>query len=174
MKNDYFNQQSERLKYRKLSLDDIPSWVEFFEDNDRLHFFGISNHETDNLQHSETWVKKQLKRYTEEYGLLAVLLKSTNELIGMGGVLPREINGVKEYEIAYSLKPKFWKLGYGTEMANHMKQYALENIKPKRLISMIDKDNLDSIKVAKKNGMKFLFESEYLEVPINVYGTQDF
>lgn len=38
---DYFNQESDRLKYRKLTLEDIPSWVEFFVDNDHLKYLGM-------------------------------------------------------------------------------------------------------------------------------------
>ena len=171
---NYFNQESERLTFRKITTDDVPSWEEFFEDNDRLHFFGIIEGEKSNRALSVEWVTKQRKRYeNDEFGLLAVVRKTTNEMIGMGGILPREVEGQREYEVAYSLKPKHWGNGYATEMAKLMKQFAIENIKPKRLISMIDKENLESIKVAEKNGMKFLFKSTYMEMPIDIYGTDN-
>ena len=38
---DYFNQQSERLVFRKLTKEDVPSWTEFFENNEFLGFLGI-------------------------------------------------------------------------------------------------------------------------------------
>ncbi|MFT5832731.1 MAG: ribosomal-protein-alanine N-acetyltransferase, partial [Cognaticolwellia sp.] len=37
---DYFNQESERLRFRKLTTDDIPRWLEFFKNNDNLKFLG--------------------------------------------------------------------------------------------------------------------------------------
>ena len=38
---NYFKQESERLTYRALTENDIDSWTEFFENNDRLIFLGI-------------------------------------------------------------------------------------------------------------------------------------
>ena len=38
---DYFNHESERLTFRKLSESDIDSWLEFFENNNTLHFLGM-------------------------------------------------------------------------------------------------------------------------------------
>ena len=38
---EYFNQESERLTFRKLTKNDIESWKDFFEGNDRLHYLGI-------------------------------------------------------------------------------------------------------------------------------------
>lgn len=79
---------------------------------------------------AEAWILKQLGRYQEQgYGHLAVELKETGEFIGMGGILPREIDSKQEYEIAYSLKPKYWGNGYATEIARHLKLFGLENIK---------------------------------------------
>jgi hypothetical protein len=37
---------------------------------------------------------------------------------------------------------------------------------------MIHIENIGSIKVAENNGMKFLFESSYKDIPIFVYGTE--
>lgn len=38
---NYFNQESDRLVYRKLTIGDVGSWSEFFADNDRLSYLGI-------------------------------------------------------------------------------------------------------------------------------------
>lgn len=166
----YFNQESERLSYRKLTEADIPSWLEFFEDNDRLHFNGLDlskSHE----ELADGWIRKQFERYEEQgLGHLAVIEKSSGKFIGMVGILPRIILGKPEYEIAYSLKPRFWGKGYGTEMARKMKEYGFGNIPTDRFISMIDKENTDSIKVARKNGMNLLFDTEYLGMEVYVFG----
>jgi RimJ/RimL family protein N-acetyltransferase len=88
----------------------------------------------------------------------------------MGGVIPRDLEGRKEYEIAYSLLPDFWGKGYGTELARNMKKFALKNIKSNRFISITDIRNTGSINVAKKNGMKVLFRTTYLGMTVDVYG----
>jgi ribosomal-protein-alanine N-acetyltransferase len=169
---DYFNQESERLRFRKLTTDDIPRWLEFFKNNDNLKFLGIDltkSHET----LAEGWILAQFERYeTQGLGHLAIEIKETKEFIGLGGILPRALNGRKEYEIAYSLIPRFWKKGFGTEAAKQMKQFGFENIETDRFVSIIDKDNIDSIRVAQKNGMEVLFETEYLGMFVKVFGIE--
>ncbi|BDS10274.1 GNAT family N-acetyltransferase [Aureispira anguillae] len=167
---NYFDQESKRLRFRKLTSDDIPSWIEFFKNNDRLHFLGMDLSK-DKAVLAKEWVMMQLERYqTQGLGHLAVELKTSGAFIGMGGILPRVLEGKTEYEVAYSLLPKFWGKGYGTEIAIQMKAFGLKQINSDRLISIIEVNNVDSIKVAKKNGMKALFETEYLGMEVVVYG----
>jgi [ribosomal protein S5]-alanine N-acetyltransferase len=139
-------------------------------DNDRLRFLGIDLSKKPEI-HATEWIEKQLERYEKEgLGHLAVELKETNEFIGVGGIIPRELENKNEFEIAYSLLPKYWKYGYGTELAKQIKKYGFENIKTERFVSIIDKKNSDSINVALKNGMKVLFETHYLGMDVEVYG----
>lgn len=167
---NYFEQESERLNFRKLTTNDIASWVEFFVDNDRLAFLGMDLSK-DKEQLASEWIKAQLKRYEEQgLGHLAVEIKETKEFIGMGGILPRVLENKNEFEIAYSLKPKYWKKGYGTEIAKQMKKYGLNNIETNRFISIIDVRNVQSAHVAQKNGMKVLFQTDYLGMNVDVYG----
>jgi len=167
---NYFNQESKRLVFRKLTENDISSWVEFFEDNDKLVYLGV-----DLTKSKETlardWIMKQLERYeTQGLGHLAVMSKENHELLGVGGIIPRELNGDSEYEIAYSLIPRFWGKGFGTEIAQKMKSFGRRNIDTKQFISIIDIENKESIKVAIKNGMNVLFRTEYLGMNVDVYG----
>lgn len=166
----YFNQQSERLIYRKLTKNDIESWVEFFENNDRLHFLGIDLSKTHRDLATE-WINKQLERYElQGLGFLALIEKSTGNFIGMTGIIPRELNNEVYYEIAYSIKPKYWNQGFATEATRQVKQHGIENNIAQQFISIIDKNNYQSINVAKKNGMHVLFEMEYLGMEVFVYG----
>ncbi len=170
---DYFNQESERLIFRKMMREDIPTWMSFFIDNEKLKYVGV-----DITLDAETlatqWVEKQLKRYADEgLGHLAVLTKEGGNFIGVGGILPREFDGKREYEVSYSLIPKYWNKGYGTEIARQMRTYGFQNVDSKRLISIIDKANTASINVAKKNGMHVLFETIYLGLDVFVFGIEN-
>lgn len=167
---DYFNQQNERLNYRKLTKEDIPTWAEFFVDNDRLHHLGMDLRKSKE-ELAEFWIDLQLGRY-EKVGLghLAVELKNGGDFIGVGGILPRELNGKHEFEIAYSIKPKYWGNGYATEIAREMRIFGTKNISPNRFISIIDLANLESANVARKNGMQVLFQTEFQGMPVNIFG----
>ena len=169
---NYFNQDSERLKFRKLTPKDIPSWIEFFVDNNRLQYLGMDLEKSKETLAKE-WINAQLVRYEKQgLGHLAVELKANGQFIGMGGILPRELNGIKEYEIAYSLKPNFWGKGYATEIAKKMKRFGCEYINTNRFISIIDIGNVESANVARKNGMNVLLRTEYLGMKVDVYGVQ--
>jgi ribosomal-protein-alanine N-acetyltransferase len=168
----YFDQESERLLYRKLTLDDVTEWAEFFLDNPNLAYLGNAFPE-DTMEASKTWIDRQLGRYEEMgVGHLAVIEKKSGALIGMCGLLSREIEGQNEYEVAYSIKPAYWRQGFGTEMARRMKYFGIENKLAPRFVSMIHPENIGSIKVAENNGMSFLFKSSYMEMPVLVYGTK--
>lgn len=166
---DYFKQESHRLIFRKLTEDDIDVWSNFFENNDRLKYLGIDI-SLDKYTLARNWILKQKERYENGLGHLAVELKSEGTFIGVGGILPREIDGKKEYEIAYSVLPEFWKNGYGTEIAMQIKKSGQELLNPKRFISIIDKRNKDSIHVAKKNNMQVIAETTFLGMDVYIYG----
>ena len=167
---DYFNQESERLTYRKLAEDDIESWMEFFVDNDMIHFVGLDPNKP-HKELSELSVNKQIERYPSGLGMLALIEKSSDNFIGMCGIIPRDLEKGKAFEIGYSIKPKYWGKGYATESAKHFKTYGLLNNIAKQFISIIARKNVDSIKVAEKNGMSLLYEMEYIGMDVFVYGT---
>ncbi len=167
---DYFSQQSTRLIFRALTENDIDSWLEFFAGNDRLAFLGIDVNK-DYRQLATEWILKQLERYeTDGFGHLAVIEKSSGAFIGMGGVLVRELDGEKVFEIAYSLKPAFWNQGFGTEIAQQLKQFGLENQISTNFISIIHKQNEASMHVARKNGMKILRETNFMGMEVFIFG----
>lgn len=167
---NYFKQQSERLHFRKLTENDITAWTEFFIKNENLKFLGIDLEKSPETL-ATNWIQKQLERYeTSGLGHLAVETFHNSEFIGVGGILPRILNNQQEYEIAYSLIPRFWNKGFGTEIAEKMRNFGLSKIKTSRFISIIDKRNTASMNVAKKIGMKTLFETEYLGMDVFVFG----
>jgi len=169
---NYFNQESERLRFRKLTEADIPAWITFFDNNDRLSFLGMDLSKSKEAL-AEGWIRAQFDRYKNSgIGHLAAELKETGEFIGLGGILPRELEGKQEYEIAYSLLPKFWKKGYGTELAQTMTAFGIQHISPERFISIIHINNHASIRVAEKNRMKVLFRTDYLGMTVDVYGLE--
>jgi RimJ/RimL family protein N-acetyltransferase len=156
---------SERLITRYLTLEDIPIWEEFFEDEEAveflgLHLLGVKS----NLEISTHMIEKQLARYAENrYGLQALIDKSTNEFIGLCGLLAQEVDGVNEIEVGYHILKKYWKQGYAAEAAKLFIDYAFEHDLNSSVVSVIDVDNFKSRRVAEKNGLKIDKQTKWLD-----------
>ena len=168
---DYYKQETERLLLQKLTEDDIDAWAEFFVDNPDGRFVAV-DFSLDKLTSSKIWIDRQLERYANnQFGFLGAVEKTTGNLVGMGGILIREqFDGKDEFEIGYSLLPKYWGMGYATEIATHMKVFGKQNNVSDKFISIIHKENVGSMNVARKNGMTNLYETTFYEMPVFVCG----
>ncbi len=89
-----------------------------------------------------------------ELGLWATIHRETGKFIGRCGLLPWEIEGKQEVEIAYTLSEHYWGQGLATEAAKGILRYGLETLKLPRLICLIDPENIASQRVAEKIGMR--------------------
>lgn len=166
----YFTQETERLVLRKLTEADIPVWAEFFVDNPNARFIGLDLSK-DRLELAKIWLDRQFERYrTGQFGQLAAIEKATGTFVGLGGLLTRDLDGIPAIEISYSMLPRFWGKGYATELAVHMKRFALSHSISDRFISIIHQDNTPSMNVAQKNGMVRLSASTFQGMEVFIFG----
>lgn len=143
---------TERLLFRKIEEEDFDSWLPFHEDPETSRYW-ISP-KLDPVTSCKKWYERQWQRYAnDEGGMNALIEKSSGLLIGHCGLLVQVIDGIEELEIAYSLLPRFWHLGYATEAANQCKTVAFSNRYANSLVSIISLTNIPSQKVAFKMGM---------------------
>lgn len=162
-------EETERLKFRLLVQNDFETWLELFKDNTAGDFLGMEKIPTPEEQCKE-WFKITDNRYKNNLGGMNVLIdKSDNELIGQCGLLVQEVDGDREMEIGYSILPKFWNKGYATEAAQKCRDFAFRNCYSDSLISIIHIDNIQSEKVAMKNGMKKTNNMVFKEMPVNIF-----
>jgi ribosomal-protein-alanine N-acetyltransferase len=167
---EYFYQETERLTLRKLTEADICIWAEFFVDNPNARFIGLDL-KKDNHELATIWLDRQFERYnTNQFGQLAAIEKATGHFVGLGGILTRELDGHPAFEISYSMLPNHWGKGYATELAMHMKRFGLENGVSDKFISIIHRENVLSMNVARKNGMKKLRESSFQGMEVFIFG----
>jgi RimJ/RimL family protein N-acetyltransferase len=93
-------------------------------------------------------------RYKNDgYGLWAMILNSTGELIGDCGLVRQTVDGTDEVEIGYHVRRDQWGHGYASEAARACRDYGFANLKVDKLISLIRPENIASRRVAEKNGM---------------------
>lgn len=90
-----------------------------------------------------------------ELGLWATIHKETGKFIGRCGLLPWTIDDQHEVEVAYTIAREYWGQGLASEATSAILRYGLETLNLRRLICLIDPENIASQKVAEKLGMKF-------------------
>ena len=102
----------------------------------------------------EEWIGKNIGRYQRDgHGLWALMLKDSGELIGDCGCTLQEVEGMNHIEVGYHVRRDLWGRGYATEAARACMEYAFAQLGAARVISMIRPENLQSRRVAEKNGM---------------------
>jgi len=169
MKYTLEGQETERLKFRLLNIADFDVCIKLFEDIEVCRFLGVDKIEIPK-ERCRLWFEMTFERYKNDLGGQNILLdKETNKIIGQCGLLVREIEGKQEIEIAYSILPEYRKKGYAAESTEKCKNFAFENKFSESLISIIHTENINSEKVAKKNGMRKDKKTEFKGMSVNIY-----
>src|SRR4051812_13130820 len=103
--------QSERLYTRKLTLDHVPAWSEFFMDPVATEFLGM--HVKESYEESaRVWIERQMTRYNDDlYGLQALHDKRTGEFIGLCGLIAQDVDGIMQTEVGYHILSRHWGKG---------------------------------------------------------------
>lgn len=146
--------ETERLLFRHLEPGDLDDLYALYRDPEVRRFFPEGTYTREQTQ---LRLESYLQGYRENptLGFWATILRETGEFIGRCGLLSWVIDGRAEIEIAYMLARQFWGRGLGTEAAEGIARYARDTLNINRLICLIDRENLASIRVAEKVGMAF-------------------
>jgi ribosomal-protein-alanine N-acetyltransferase len=143
--------ESERLVLRRLRRDDVDAIFAVIGDQETMKYYAQPLTRND----AQRWVDRSLERYrTDGYGLFAVVLKSTGEVIGNCGVVRQEIEGESMLEVGYHFRRDHWGHGYATEAARACMEYAFRELAAQRVVSLILPENVPSRRVAERNRMK--------------------
>ena len=142
--------ETERLYLREMRRSDEDALRKILQDEDVMYAY---EHPFDNDEVHQ-WMEKQLQRYQEcGFGLWAVILKETDEMIGQCGLTMQDCNGRKVLEVGYLFQKEFWHQGYATEAAVACRDYAFMVLHAEEVYSIIRDNNIPSQNVAKRNGM---------------------
>jgi [ribosomal protein S5]-alanine N-acetyltransferase len=139
-----------RLILREFSLNDIDALGGVLSDPETMRFYPAP---LDRIG-VEEWIARNLRRYTKDgHGLWAMVLKTTDELIGDCGLTVQPVDSTDEIEIGYHVRRDYWGRGLATEAARACRDYGFAHLPVDHIISLIRPENLPSRRVAEKNGM---------------------
>ena len=155
--------ESERLILRKMDYDDYNALYAVLADSDIMEHYPYTFDEV----RVWNWITRNMERYSKDgFGLWAVVLKETGEMIGDCGITMQNIHGTMLPEIGYHIRADQQRKGYATEAAAACIRYAFENFDLPAVYSYMKYTNIPSQRTAMKNGMRFV---EEYEDPDNTY-----
>lgn len=142
--------ETERLYMREMTQADFGSLCEILQDAETMTAYEGPFNDAE----VQNWLDSQRTRYRETgFGLWAVILKESGEMIGQCGLTMQTWKEDKVLEIGYLFNRRYWHKGYATEAARACKKYAFETLRAPEVCSIIRDTNIPSQNVAIRNGM---------------------
>lgn len=142
--------ESDRLYFREMTRADFSSLCKILQDDEVMYAYEGAFDDEQVLE----WIDRQITRYKKwNFGLWAVILKESDELIGQCGLTIQPWKDTEVLEIGYLFNKSYWHKGFAIEAVTACKNYAFDVLKANEVCSIIRDTNLPSQKVAIKNGM---------------------
>lgn len=143
--------ETERLYLRELEQSDFSALCRILQDEQTMYAYEGAFTDAE----VQDWLDRQLARYEKYgFGLWAVILKETEELVGQCGLTMQPWKDGEVLEIGYLFRRDCWHKGYATEAAIGCKEYAFEALHAGEVCSIIRDTNTASQNVALRNGME--------------------
>ena len=140
------------LILREFKADDWRAVHDYAVDPEVVHFMPWGPNSEEETRGFISQVMGYQQEDPREHYELAVILKSSDRLIGACGV---HVSGEDEQRgwIGYCLNREFWGCGYGTEVAHALVSFGFEGIGFRKIVATCDPENVASERVLKKAGM---------------------
>ena len=147
--------KTERLFLREMDRNDYDALYRVLADSTIMQHYPYTFDES----RVRDWIKRNLNRYQENrFGLWAVCLKDTGEMIGDCGLTLQNINGEMLPEIGYHIRRDCQRKGYAKEAAKAVRDWAFRNTDYPALYSYCKYTNIPSLRTAESIVMHFACE----------------
>lgn len=153
--------ETQRLILREFTMGDFDALYEILSDGETMKHYPKPFDE----EKVRYWIQWNLENYQVfGFGLWAVVLKESGEVIGDCGITMQTINGKIKPEIGYHIHKAHQGRGYATEAAARCMKFVFEETPFNAVYSYMKYTNVGSYTVAMKNGMRLV---EEYEDPVN-------
>jgi ribosomal-protein-alanine N-acetyltransferase len=183
--------ETKRLLVRPFEMDDLADAYHLFD----VELRDVETHseKLESLAERSRWLEWSVLNYEQlaklnqpPYGDRAIVLKATGTLIGSCGYVPclsafeqipylaaglsmdRPGRNSTEFGLFYAISPTHQRRGYASEAARALVDYAFQQLNLRRIIAETDYDNIASIGVMRKLGMRIaknpLAEPRWLQI----------
>ena len=143
--------ETERLLLREMTEDDFSALYKVLADSDIMKHYPYTFDEI----RVRNWIQRNIERYRIfGFGLWAVCLKETGEMIGDCGLTMQFINGEIKPEIGYHIGADKQRNGYAKEAAIAVRDWTFNNTPFQIVYSYMKYTNEPSVKTAISYGCK--------------------
>lgn len=141
--------ETERLILREMSADDFNALYAVLADSDIMQHYPYNFDE----KRVRNWIERNIERYRIfGFGLWAVCLKETSEMIGDCGLTMQLINDVIKPEIGYHIRKDHQRKGYAREASVAVRDWTFNNTPFNVIYSYMKYTNVASCKTAVSYG----------------------
>lgn len=165
--------QTKHLVLRPFTTGDVQPLFEVFSQPGVLQYF--PNPQPPAIDRVQRFVDFQLKHWQEyQYGNWVICLPHEPTLIGWAGL--QYLPETSETEVGYLLSPLHWGKGCATEAARAAIADGFSRVRLAEIIALVHPDNLASLKVAEKCGMRVAEKKKYwgLEMVRHIIRKEDY
>lgn len=144
--------ETQRMLLRRLTRDDLPELSAILSDPEVMEpsVRGVC----DEAATSE-FIGGCLGCYRSHgFGPLALVDKSSAELVGFCGISPEEVDGTEEFNLGYRLATRFWRRGLAAEAARAVLDDAFSRSGLDSVVVIIEPEHAASLRVAEKAGFR--------------------
>ena len=145
--------ETERLTLRWLTTEDAPFILTLLNDPGWLQFIGDRGVRT--IEDARSYILNGPAAMVERlgFGLYLTERKTDGEPIGICGLIKRD--GLDDIDIGFAFLPQFCGFGYAFEAAHAVMGLGKNKFGLSRIVGITAPDNLTSIKLLEKIGMKY-------------------
>jgi len=137
-----------RLIARQLEEDDIYSMQILHRNPDVMKYIHTPEKTLEETRATFTRVMTYPENHPE-YGLWSVFLKDRSYT---GWIILNHLDGTEDVEIGYRFLPDFWGMGYATEIATEIRNYAFQELDLPAIVGITLPENIASQRVLEKTG----------------------
>jgi ribosomal-protein-alanine N-acetyltransferase len=155
--------ETERLRLRHFTSDDLDDLLRLYSDAEIMRY--LSSRTKEQTQAS---LSKHIKHWQEHnFGMWAVNHKESGKMIGRCGL--GFLENTSEVELGYVFDKAFWNMGLATEASLATLNYGFEEVGFKRIVAIAKPENIASVRVIQKVGMKYEKDAHYYGVDVVYY-----
>ena len=143
--------ETDRLLIREFVEQDAEEFYAFNSDPEVMRYTGEA------LSENVEQVRQMIRAYPDYrmhgFGRWAVVYKPDHRIVGFNGL--KYLEELDEVDLGYRFRTDYWGRGIATESSRAIVRYGFERLGLEQIIGLVLPENLRSIRVLEKIGMRY-------------------